>query len=221
MIVLESPGSVLCAHDQAAPEDCTQISGQGIGLPRLVTLSAKSQVSLIQAGKDLQEFLQLHPSISLDSLSLTLASRRSNFAWRYSVVVSDIDTLSKTLSSGDISCTRVPSRSCNIFVFTGQGAQYYQMGYHLLSAKSAFSESIVRSDRILKELGATWSLVEELSRSERDTQLNNSIYGQPASTAVQLGLVELLRSWNVRASAVVGHSSGEIAAAFAAGILSQ
>ncbi|KAJ4396389.1 hypothetical protein N0V93_000608 [Gnomoniopsis smithogilvyi] len=219
MIVLESAESVQSSHGQAASEDCTQIFRTES--PRLVALSAKSQVSLMEAVRDLQEYLQLHPSTNLNSLSLTLASRRSTFPWRYSVVVPDVDTLGRTLRSGELTYTRVPSRSCNVFVFTGQGAQYHQMGYHLLSAKSAFSESMNRSDRMLRDLGASWSLIEELSRSEKDTRLNNSIYGQPASTAVQLGLVELLQSWNVRASAVIGHSSGEIAAAFAAGILSQ
>ena len=45
-------------------------------------------------------------------------------------------------------------------------------------------------------------------------------FSQPLCTALQIALVDLLATWNVTPSAVIGHSSGEIAAAYAAGALS-
>lgn len=62
--------------------------------------------------------------------------------------------------------------------------------------------------------------LDELSKSPKDSILGHSSISQPACTAVQIALTDLLDSWHVRPSAVVGHSSGEIAAAYAAGILS-
>jgi acyl transferase domain-containing protein len=55
---------------------------------------------------------------------------------------------------------------------------------------------------------------DELQRSASDTNVNNPAYGQPLSTALQVALIDLLESWGVIPTAVVGHSSGEIAAAY-------
>lgn len=59
----------------------------------------------------------------------------------------------------------------------------------------------------------------ELVKSAAKSNIDNAHISQPATTAVQIGIVVLLRYWNIKPSAVVGHSSGEIAAAFSAGIL--
>lgn len=219
MVVLESAETVHSMCSQATSTACTDASETDSA--RLITLSARSQVSLTRYMQDLRKYLQLHPATDLNSLSLTLATRRSTFPWRSSLVTSNIETLTEALTSGELNVTRVVPKSCNILVFTGQGAQYHKMGHALLATESAFSDSICRSEQILKDFGVSWSLMKELSRPEKETQLNNSKFGQPASTAVQLGLVELLRSWNLRPAAVVGHSSGEMAAAFAAGVVSQ
>ena len=60
-----------------------------------------------------------------------------------------------------------------------------------------------------------------MSRDDSSTRLNDSKFGQPVSTAVQVALVDLLHSWNIHTAAVIGHSSGEIAAAYAAGAISH
>jgi len=58
------------------------------------------------------------------------------------------------------------------------------------------------------------NLTDELQKSASGTNVNNPAYGQPLSTALQVALVDLLDSWGVIPTAVVGHSSGEIAAAY-------
>lgn len=58
---------------------------------------------------------------------------------------------------------------------------------------------------------------EEVLRNSKD--INSAEYAQPICTAIQLALVNLLRSWGVHPAGVVGHSSGEIAAAYAAGAI--
>lgn len=133
-----------------------------------------------------------------------------------------MDSLIHSLSAKDLVRSKVPNKIANAFVFTGQGAQWARMGYTLLLAEhNEFTRSISISEQLLKEFGAQWSLVEELSREQASSRLNDSTYGQPASTAVQIALVDLLKSWNVLPAAVVGHSSGEIAAAYAAGAISH
>lgn len=73
----------------------------------------------------------------------------------------------------------------------------------------------------LQELGASWSLIDELLLDEKSSRINRSEIAQPASTALQIALTDLLNSIGIKPQMVMGHSSGEIAAAYAAGILSQ
>ncbi|KAI5865300.1 putative polyketide synthase [Durotheca rogersii] len=188
---------------------------------RLFPLSARSEYSLINGIDDLKSYLERKAPVDLDNLSYTLASRRSGFQWRCSVVAEDVDSLVKALETKDLKPVKAPVQVTNVFVFTGQGAQYFQVGYALLGTKSEFTRSIHHSDAVLRKLGATWSLVEELSKDEDSTRLNDSKFGQPASTAIQVALVDLLKSWSVLPSAVIGHSSGEIAAAYAAGAITH
>ena len=64
-------------------------------------------------------------------------------------------------------------------------------------------------------------MTDELGRSEKESQINRTAYSQPICTAVQVALIDLLQEWNLRPAAVVGHSSGEIAAAYCAGFITQ
>lgn len=92
-----------------------------------------------------------------------------------------------------------------------------------LSIFPAFKSSMDASEKMLRsDLGCPWSLTEELNRGSEDKcNLRKTDYSQPACTAVQIALVDLLRSWGVKPVAVVGHSSGEIAAAYCAGLISH
>lgn len=59
-----------------------------------------------------------------------------------------------------------------------------------------------------------------LQKDDQNDRINLADISQPATTAIQIALVSLLASWNIKPLAVVGHSSGEIAAAYAVGALS-
>ncbi|KAI8632481.1 putative polyketide synthase [Xylariaceae sp. FL1651] len=195
-----------------------------ISTSRLFVLSARSEHSLLHGQSDLRKWLieqQDVASVNLGDLSHTLVARRSHFQWRSSVIASDVESLIEKLTAKEAAPTKASPRRTNVFVFTGQGAQYFQMGYHLIATETDFAKSIHNSDQILQDLGASWSLAEELLKEESTSLLNDSTYGQPASTAIQLAIVDLLRSWEVVPSAVVGHSSGEIAAAYAAGVITH
>lgn len=84
---------------------------------------------------------------------------------------------------------------------------------------SVFAKAIDEAEEHLRSMKAPWSLTEELNKSEADSRVDEAEISQPACTAVQLALVMLLKSWGVKPSTVTGHSSGEIAAAFAAGLI--
>ncbi|KAI1426161.1 polyketide synthase [Xylaria sp. FL1777] len=110
------------------------------------------------------------------------------------------------------------------FVFTGQGAQYPGMAKELLFQSQKFRDTIRHLDTVLQCLPTThapqWTLEQTLMDSA-DSRINDVTRSQPICTAVQIGLVELLRSWGILPASVVGHSSGEIAAAYTAGLLTS
>ncbi|KAJ4414976.1 Type I Iterative PKS [Gnomoniopsis sp. IMI 355080] len=191
--------------------------------PHLFVLSANSKASLAAMITSYYDWLKQQPRAPLMDLSYTLCSRRSALLWRHSCVATDQESLLAALYQ-DVRNSSLLQHSANgqlhiSFVFTGQGAQWAGMGRELLSSQtphSKFRDSIQSSSRILSDLGATWDLEEELLHAD-STRINTAEIAQPATTAVQIALVEMLRSFGIKPTAVVGHSSGEIAAAYTAG----
>lgn len=153
-------------------------------------------------------------------LAYTLGQRRTHFTQRIAVTAHSTSFLMDQLQSmPKIPKSGQTKKPIMAFTFTGQGAQYFQMSAGLRKY-SEFATAIITAERFLSDLGATWSLTEELDKHEHESRINDAEISQPACTAVQLALVSLLRSWGVIPAVVLGHSSGEIAAAFAAGLLS-
>ncbi|KAL8676982.1 MAG: hypothetical protein Q9186_006557 [Xanthomendoza sp. 1 TL-2023] len=155
----------------------------------------------------------------MDRLAFTLGSRRSALSWREAVAASTPAELSELLSGTPANSARSFDKPALGFVFTGQGAQWPAMGRELF-IYPVFAKSMQESDAYLRDCGADWSLLDELRKDAELTLVNRPYVSQPATTAIQIALVSLLFSWGIRPTAVVGHSSGEIAAAYAAGALS-
>ncbi|VBB71893.1 Putative dual specificity polyketide synthase/Non ribosomal peptide synthase [Podospora comata] len=107
-------------------------------------------------------------------------------------------------------------------VFTGQGAQWATMSTGLLESSHLFRETIQKLEHALgtvPENPPSWSLEVELRAASDKSRLQEASISQPLCTAVQIGLVNLLQSAGITFERVAGHSSGEIAAAYAAGYL--
>lgn len=194
--------------------------------PRLFVFSAKSQISLRSLLQAYVKWLEQHPGVSLSDLSYTLCHRRSALQFRLHVVAAHVPSLIHAIQQGSekLSSKLLPSKKRSIFVFSGQGAQWPRMGHDLFlgtTPSPIFRNSIRLSRDILRGIGATWDLEIELARESGESRINEAEIAQPATTAIQIALVDLLRSQGVYPSAVVGHSSGEIAAAYTAGRLSH
>ncbi|XP_014551034.1 hypothetical protein COCVIDRAFT_31369 [Bipolaris victoriae FI3] len=192
--------------------------------PKLFIISANDQEGVRRNVERLQHYLSAKTAATptfLSDLAFTLSAKRSLFPWKSYAVSSKVSELNERLSS---LAPVVRSSSSAIpriaFVFTGQGAQWHAMGKGL-SIHPAYFESMQRSETLLKSFGCPWSLNEELSRTEAECKLRETDYSQPVCTAIQVALVDLLRDFGVNPIAVVGHSSGEIAAAYAAGFIDQ
>ncbi|KUI56159.1 Lovastatin diketide synthase LovF [Cytospora mali] len=148
----------------------------------------------------------------LRDLGHTLATKRTHHAWRAFAVADSPAALRNGLSELPRP-TRIKSEPRLAWVFTGQGAQWPAMGIELM-AYPVFQQSILAADRYLNDL-------DELSKNGGSSRIDDPEFCQPICTALQVALVDLLTSWNVFPHAVTGHSSGEVAAAYATGALSR
>lgn len=196
------------------------------GLPRfyLFPVTAKSEQSLVSTAANLRRWLMAQNKRDLSYISdmaYTLTSRRSHMPWRHTFVASKEQEILAALVPKSLRVSRTAKFNRVIFVFTGQGAQWPAMGKELITSSFQFKESLHHSSAILSRLGASWNLLDELLAEEATSRIYESEIGQPATTALQIGLVEVFRSLGIVPNAVLGHSSGEIAAAYAAGAISK
>ena len=201
----------------------TDLHAAGKGThPRLFITSAHEshlvQANAVLLGEFLRDQDVQNEEKLLDDLAFTMSHRRSRHTHEAVLIASSISELVQQCSQPVSSLVRGAEAPSVAYLFTGQGAQWWAMGRELMQYQ-VFFESIHQSSRAVDGLGSSWSLVEELLKSQRETRINEAEISQPLCTALQVALVDLLASWGIYPSAVVGHSSGEIAAAYATGAL--
>ncbi|KAF5869444.1 putative polyketide synthase protein [Botrytis fragariae] len=159
---------------------------------------------------------------NLNDIAYTLSERRSLFSHRTFQIASfgtdhqiaELAHTPKKISSNP------PTLG---FVFTGQGAQWPEMGVTLMHEFPIYQNTIRTLDAYLDELqdGRSWTIEDALRQPKDKSQIHDAELSQPLVTATQIALVNLLSDWGIRPSAVVGHSSGEIAASYAAGLVTE
>ncbi|PKK41981.1 hypothetical protein CI102_15066, partial [Trichoderma harzianum] len=205
--------------DDTASEDTPDVEQQD----HLFVFSAQDQGSLDKVASGYAEFLKDEPQkdniATMQSLSHILSEKRTRLDFRSFVVAHSLADLSASLEANQLPRERSSPKDKAIFVFTGQGAQRAGMARELFS-DPVFSESIRRSQKVVTACGGDWD-IEHMLMTGSAQELGNPLYSQPLCTAIQIGLVDMLSTWNVQPAAVIGHSSGEIAAAYSSGVLSH
>ncbi|KAI1412962.1 hypothetical protein F5Y13DRAFT_199455 [Hypoxylon sp. FL1857] len=187
--------------------------------PKLLVLTAASENSLTHTVQEYQKYwhTEIHGVQSrIDQLADHLATHRTHFPLRtFAVGGGRTDNEGTLLTRKPVRTSTSPPRIG--FVFTGQGAQYAGMGAELLRYP-IFRESVHYMDKVLSSIGCSWSILNAIYDEEN---INKTEYSQPLCTVLQIALVDLLESFGITPAAVIGHSSGEIAAAYAAGSLTK
>ena len=182
------------------------------GVSRVLASHAEYLKSAETPGKNTSMFLA--------DYSYTLLERRSVLAWKTHLVARTVQDLIEKLSGGGGGAI-TPTKSSKTtglvvavaYVFCGQGAQWAGMGRDLMAQYQTYRDSVLDSSKFLvNHLGADLDISREMENHER---ISDALISQPATTILQMALVDLLESFGVRPAAVIGHSSGEIAAAYA------
>jgi acyl transferase domain-containing protein/acyl carrier protein len=190
----------------------------------LLPISARTEEALVATARQLADHLSAHPDLRLPELGYTLSQRRSHLNYRRTLVVGSItearDQLQALADGGQVPGTSraYPTVPKLAFVCTGMGPQWWKMCRGLLNVYPAFTESILRSDRALSRYTG-WSLLNELQRDETSSRMAETEVAQPANFAIQIALAEQLRQFGITPDAVIGHSGGEVAAHYLAGVL--
>ncbi|KAF1993364.1 hypothetical protein P154DRAFT_450422 [Amniculicola lignicola CBS 123094] len=205
-------------------------------------LSANSQTSLVRTVEAYADYIRHNKQLDLADLTWTLQFRRTQFnanrtffsgATRQNLLaymdtfVTENNAASNTASTasaneGDPYASLGEDGPSILGVFTGQGAQWPSMGRNLILHSPLFRQSIARCEDALMALGKdapSWSLKEELLAQGEESRVAVAAIAQPLSLACQIGLVDLLHASGIKWRCVVGHSSGETAAAYAAGMI--
>ncbi len=228
-------GTNACAVLGEAPREARPVQVPVKGSPPaslLLPLSAATPSALKTSAASLADHLEAHPEISLADAAATLTRHRGQLQQRLVADAADREsyitalrafaadeptaaaTPNAPLASGRAGDDRRP-----VFVFAGQGGQWWAMGRELFAKDRIYRQAIEEFEVPFRKV-AGWSIIDALQADEAESQIDRTLITQPAIFALQVGLVSRWRAWGVEPAIVLGHSFGEVGAAWAAGVLS-
>jgi acyl transferase domain-containing protein/NADPH:quinone reductase-like Zn-dependent oxidoreductase/acyl carrier protein len=194
--------------------------------PQLVLLSADNEKALAAMVQHHYQMLQDRPGLSLAEYAYTLSRRRSHMAHRLAIVTGDHEALTAHMKAL-VDCppealvitgaTQVRRGRKLAYVYAGMGAQWWGMGQELMRRESIFRDVIEACDASFRRYSGLSLL--DLFSSDNGRPMSEPQQAQPANFALQAGLTKLWEAYGLKPEAVVGHSVGEISAAYAAGVL--
>ncbi|RCI16826.1 hypothetical protein L249_1723 [Ophiocordyceps polyrhachis-furcata BCC 54312] len=211
------PARLTNGHSTGSPEEKRQEGDDNTSWPSVLPVSANTENSLQRRIADIKAYIEAHAG-SVDDVVYTMGVRRLHLAFRSFSIVQDGVARPPEFSSVE------KAGACKaVFIFTGQGAQWEGMARSLMLSSPSFRRDIKEMDDGLRMLDEPprWTLQDLLESGveENDNYINEAEFAQPLCTAIQIALVNFLAKCGVTPYAVIGHSSGEIAAAHAAGAL--
>ena len=209
--------------EECPPAEPAESAPQPPVVPWVV--SAKSAAALAAQASRLAESIGAREQLDIADVGWSLAGR-STFEHRAVVLGHDrsqllagLGELADGMPGGSVITGHAAPAGKTVFVFPGQGSQWIGMGVELLDTAPVFAAQMNACAEAFAEF-VDWSLIDVLRGVPGAPSLDRVDVVQPALFAVMVSLAELWRSIGVRPDAVIGHSQGEIAAAYVAGALS-
>ena len=193
--------------------------------PLVLPLSARCPEALSDLASSTANLIESSHT-DLSDIAHSLVRRRTHHEYRLAVTathashaVEQLRAAASDEAAAGIATGRVPEQKRKLaFVCTGMGPQWWGMGRDLLRTESVFRAEIERCDRELAKYTG-WSLLDEMTKNEQSSRMEETEVAQTANFAVQIGLAALWKSWGIEPDAIVGHSTGEVAAQYLAGVL--
>ena len=193
---------------------------------QLLVLSAKTASALEKASQNLSAYLQKHSDLSLQDVACTLQLGRKAFGQRRSVVSSTLEEAVKLL--GKLEPNRVFTGQAAtpgaVFMFSGQGSQYVNMGRELYETEAVFRAQLDHcAERLIPDLGLDFrSLLysPEQGSAAAALKLSHTALTQPVLFSIEYALSRWWMTHGITPSAMIGHSIGEYVAACVAGVFS-
>ncbi|WP_072690196.1 type I polyketide synthase [Rhodococcus marinonascens] len=225
-VVLEQFLPVESQYDPPSPEPRSPEPGSRSGEVLAWFVSGQTEPALRSQAERLREYAADHPELPPAAVARALLGSRATFDHRAAVIgaepqrlLAGLDALSRGAPSPDVvTGVALEAGDRPVFVFPGQGSQWVGMAAELLDSSPAFADAVQECADALAPY-TTFSLLDVL-RDPDPASLDRADVVQPALFAVMVGLAGLWRAHGVEPAAVVGHSQGEIAAAYISGALS-
>ncbi|HEU5470758.1 MAG TPA: SDR family NAD(P)-dependent oxidoreductase [Actinophytocola sp.] len=186
------------------------------GIPVPLPLSGRTAEGVVAQAARLREFLA-EDAVDLADLGLSLATTRAALDHRAVLLAGDRDAALRGLDGLTGAVRGVVTEGGLAFLFTGQGSQRVGMGRQLYDTYPVFATAF---DAVCARLDT------ELERPLRQVVftdsdlLNQTVYTQAGLFALEVALFRLVESWGVAPDFLLGHSIGELAATYVAGVLS-
>jgi len=194
----------------------------------MLMLSAKTEAALDRMTSNLAQYMEQHPLLNVADLAFTLQTGRKPFKYRRALVCSSAEEGARLLGASErrkVHTGHVHSDRPKVcFLFSGNGAQYVNMGRELYEQEAVFREAMDACFAILSALtGFDYRAVlyptdAASSQDEAKDKLENMEYCQPLILSFEYALAKLLSEWGIQPSAMIGYSFGEYAAACLAGV---
>lgn len=218
-------GTNACIVFEEAPELPASGSSRAV---QILPLSARTSSALDSMTARLADFVSANPSVNLADASYTLALGRRPMARRRVIVAAGASALVDALAAKDrtriVTGESAAKARSVVFMFTGQGSQYVNMGRGLYESESVFRDAVDRGAEVLRPaLGLDLRDVlypRDGQSDEATARLTATALAQPALFVIEYAMAQLVMSWGVTPAAMIGHSIGEYVAACLAGVFS-
>ncbi|PCK02583.1 MAG: hypothetical protein COA42_21990, partial [Alteromonadaceae bacterium] len=191
---------------------------------QLISVSAKTAAAFERACDNLAEYLDNNRELNLADVAYTLNSGRKSFSCRGFLIGDDAADIASKLRERKPKYWR-HSRTQDktekiVFMFSGQGTQYVNMGRGLYDSEPVFRNAIDEGAEILKPLMG--QDIRDLLYPEVGVEpdLKPSVIAQPALFITEYAMAKLCISWGLEPTAMIGYSIGEYVAACIAGVFS-